>query len=355
MSETTDRASSIHTTSPDAPAPAIDHDEGEALELLRAILLEQSRARMVELQGEVNRLQHLLEMLEEQVNDDDALIATIQPVIADAISSSISDSRDEMIEALYPITGRLVSKAVTEAMRDLLRNIDNQMRNAFSLGGLKRQMQARAGGVSQAEMALRSALPFTVEDLFLIHRDSGLLISYLARTGHAQSDSDLISGMLTAIRDFVQDAFGRGEAGQLEEIDYGDLRILIEAGKYAYIAAVVEGFEPLGYRGQVRDVLYRIEHNHFRHLRRYDGDATALASAQEEMRTLMVEQLRSRDAGAAAREASRLAEQRRTAWTPRTVFFILLCFVVLLLFLWRMWSLFGAAFDLALLTDLWTL
>ena len=136
-----------------------------------------------------------------------------------------------------------------------------------------------------------------------------------ARTGHAQSDSDLISGMLTAIRDFVQDAFGRGEAGQLEEIDYGDLRILIEAGKYTYIAAVVEGFEPLGYRGQVRDVLYRIEHNHFRHLRRYDGDATALASAQEEMRTLMVEQLRSRDAGAAAREASRLAEQRRTSHT----------------------------------------
>lgn len=345
----------IDTADAGTPLPADSSGDAEALEMLRAILLEQSRQRLHELQGEVDKLQYLLELLEDQVNDEEALIATIKPVIADAISSSISDSRDEMIEALYPITGRLVSKAVTEAMRDLVRNIDNQMRNAFSFAGFKRQVQARAGGVSHAEMTLRSALPFTVEDLFLIHRDSGLLINYLSRTGQAQSDSDLISGMLTAIRDFAQDAFGRGEEGHLEEIHYGDLRILIEAGKYAYIAAVVEGFEPMGYRTQVRDVLYRIEHNNFRLLRRYDGDPSALADTQNELRSLMMEQVQGRDAGAVARQASRSAAQQRVSWTPRAIFFLLLCVVVFFLFMWRMWTIFGSVLTLASLSGIWPL
>lgn len=342
-------------TTGDNPKDARVHDasadgsgDDEALELLRGILLEKSRRRMHELQHEIDKLQHLLDLLEEQVNDEDALVATIKPVIAEAIGSSISDSRDEMIEALYPIVGRLVGKAVTEAMRDLVRNIDSQMRNAFSFAGIKQQVQARAGGVSHAEMTLRTALPFTVEELFLIHRDSGLLINYLSRTGEVQDDSDLISGMLTAIRDFAQDAFGRGEEGQLEEIHYGDFRILLEAGKYAYIAAVVEGFEPMGYRTQVRDVLYRIEHNNFRLLRHYEGDPSVLANVQTELSALMAEQLHGRDAGATARQALRSAQSRRTGWTPRVILFVTLCFAVFVLFLWRMWWLFGSALDLTL-------
>ena len=49
----------------------------------------------------------MLDNVEQQLNDDDRLARTIAPIIAPAITSSIRESRDAMIEALYPIGPRL--------------------------------------------------------------------------------------------------------------------------------------------------------------------------------------------------------------------------------------------------------
>ena len=263
-------------------------EDEEALEALREILIDRYRQHLTDLQSEIDDVQELLTLLEEQVNDKDALISTITPVMSEAISTSIRGSRDEMIEALYPITGRLVSRAVTEAMRDLARSIDHQMRDTFSVASMKRRAQARLSGVSDSEMIIRTSLPFRTEDIFLIHRESGLLITHLSSKQNLASDSDLISGMLTAIRDFVQDSFGKSSDGQLDSIQYGSMQILIEAGRYAYLAAVVHGYEPAGYRSQLRDCMHKIGNEYFRALRDYDGDASYLDGTQEILRPLLV-------------------------------------------------------------------
>lgn len=263
-------------------------DDDEALEALREILIDRYRQRITVLQSDVEEIQAILDLLEEQVNDKEALITTLTPVMSDAINTSIRNSREEMIEALYPITGRLVSRAVSEAMRDLVRSIDHQMRDAFGIENIRRRLLARASGVSTADMLIRSSLPFQVDKIFLIHRESGLLITHLSSTPEESDDSDLISGMLTAIRDFVQDAFGRGSEGELDTIQYGDMQILIEAGRYVYIAAVVHGFEPPGYRAQLRESLHQIGSENFRALRHYEGDATQLAGLDAELTPLLV-------------------------------------------------------------------
>ena len=45
------------------------------------------------------------------------LATTIAPVVVSAIRNEIKNSREQMIEALYPIVGRLVSAAVANAFR----------------------------------------------------------------------------------------------------------------------------------------------------------------------------------------------------------------------------------------------
>jgi hypothetical protein len=92
--------------------------------------------------------------------------------------------------------------------------------------------------------------------------------------------------MLTAIRDFAQDAFGRGREGQLEEIEYGDESILLEASRHAYLAIVTGGVEPPGFRAEMRRCIVEIEHAHGETLRSYDGDASALASSEASLRPL---------------------------------------------------------------------
>jgi hypothetical protein len=254
-----------------AVAPTIADDP--AMELLRDLIFGEYRQQIARMRAEVQELQGVLDALEAQINDKEALVNTITPVIADAIRTNIRESQSEMVDALYPIMGKLVQRSVTEAMRELAQRIDRQMRRTFNFKDLVQRVKARVQGISDAEMALRNALPFQVRELFLIHRESGLLLLHTSNQLEEGSDSDIIGSMLTAIRDFAEDAFGRGEKVELNQIQYGDQSILIEVAHLVYIAAVVQGIEPPYFREQMRETMITIEHHHAEILREYNGDA----------------------------------------------------------------------------------
>lgn len=260
---------------PDASLP----DGDPALEALQEILLSRYSKRVAQLESE-------LDDLERRVTDKDAFVAMVTPVLGDAIRRKIRDARDEMIEALYPIIGQTVVRAVSEAIRDLARTIDAQMRTTFNIQSFGRRLRAQASGVSSAEMVLRESLPFDVAEIFLIHRESGLLLWHLSRDPEANIDSDLISGMLTAIRDFVAESFGQKEPGDLDEIQYGERRILIEAAQYAYLAVVIDGIEPPGFRAEMRERLIEVDYAHEGVLKNYQGDPTPLAPVEEPLGAL---------------------------------------------------------------------
>jgi hypothetical protein len=257
------------------------NDQADAsLEALREILFSRYRRQIADVEAEVDQL-------ERRVSDKDAFVAMVTPVLGDAIRRNIRDAREEMVAVLYPIIGDIVARAVAEAIRDLARSVDAQMRTTFDLRRLGRRLQARASGVSSAEMALRESLPFHVEEVFFIHRVSGLLLWHISRDPEASADSDIISGMLTAIRDFVKESFGRGEAGQLDEIQYGERSILIETAQYAYLAVVIEGIEPPGFRSEIRERVLELDHAYEWTLRDYDGDPLPLAPIEESLGSLI--------------------------------------------------------------------
>ncbi|MEZ4735724.1 MAG: hypothetical protein R3E79_52205 [Caldilineaceae bacterium] len=247
--------------------------EDTTLELLRDLLFGEYRQQVARMRTEVNELQSLLDELEVQINDKEALVNTITPVIATAIRTNIRESQSEMVDALYPIMGKLVQRSVTEAMRELAQRIDSQMRKAFNFQDAFRRIMARLRGISEAEMIMRDALPFQLLELFLIHRETGLLLMHASSSAEEADDSDIISSMLTAIRDFVADAFGRGEEGELQQIQYGGKSILLEVAHLVYIAAVIEGVEPHNFREQLRQTMIAVEHHHAKLLENYDGNA----------------------------------------------------------------------------------
>ncbi len=251
-----------------------------ALATLREILTSPEQQRLAQIEA-------ALAALDARTQDRDALIATLAPVLGDVIRRKIRDSRDEMIEALYPIIGQLIARAVAEAIRDLARVIDSRMQTTLSPALVWRRLRARAAGVPDAALALRDALPFQVNRLFLIHRDSGLLLLHLAHSPESAADSEIISGMLTAIRDFVADAFGQGQEGQLDEIQYGNRRILIEASRHATLAVVVEGIEPAGFRAAMRERVIGIENTFAESLSAYDGNATPFQAATPALAPLL--------------------------------------------------------------------
>ncbi len=149
----------------------------------------------------------------------------IAPLLSPAIREQIRNNRDDMIAALYPIIGQTISKAVAEAIRDLRQRIDASLQQSFQPQQRLAQFLARLRGVSAADMLIRDALPYKITHVFLIHRQSGLLIQQLAESADMQ-DMDLISGLLTAI--VISSARPRHRDSDLEEIDYGGAHILIK-------------------------------------------------------------------------------------------------------------------------------
>ncbi len=283
----------------EAPQPVPPPSEEEqALSELRHILLGQEQARLEHLSGDVDDLQQLLA-------DKDALAAIIAPSLDSALRDTIQQNRAEMIEVLHPIIGETVLRAVSEAIQDLARSVDARVRTSMTPAALLRQARARASGVSGAELALRDALPFKVVEMFLVHRATGLLLRHVTLSGEAASDRDLVSGMLTAIRDFAAEAFGQGQQGELAAIQYDRWRILIEAAEHIYLAAVVEGVEPAGFRAALRDLVIEVESRYRYQLRNFQGDASPFAALDAPLSSLSPE--------APAAAASRLTRGQRWA------------------------------------------
>ncbi len=247
-----------------SPVERGEIDPRTEMEQLQALLLKRERQHIRELEREMTQLRLRL-------NDHDALVEILSPIIGHAIADRVKESQEEVAEALYPVIGKTISRAVTEAIRDLARSIDNTMRQNLHPKAFKRLMW-RFRGLNPDEASLREMLPFQVKEIFLIHRDSGLLIHHLSSSA-ALTDADLISGMLTAIRSYVAESFGEGKEGSLDDISYGDLRILIQEGSLAILAIVLQGIEPSGFQRRMREQLSFI-HNEFRTaLRTFEGDA----------------------------------------------------------------------------------
>jgi hypothetical protein len=80
---------------------------------------------------------------------------------------------------------------------------------------------------------------YVIEDVFLVYKD-GRLLHHDTRRLRPEVDEQSLGGMFTAILDFIGQSFPAedGTKGQIKEIMYEDNKILLEHGKYVYLAVV---------------------------------------------------------------------------------------------------------------------
>ncbi len=269
-------------TAVEAPATGAQFDQHSRRDRrsMREKLLAPEYQRLDQLEMQVAELQ-------AQLRDRDALIRTMAPLVSQMIAQRVQESRDEVAEALYPVIGRTIQRAVSEAMRDLARRIDLTLRRSMRPRFLVGLMLKRLRGVKPEEAALRQALPFQVRELFLLHRESGLLIQHISAVG-TLADADLIGSMLTAIRAYVADSFEAGNGTSLDAIEYGSGKhILIEEGQAALIAVLVQGVEPAGFRAALRQQLFELHHTAGTLLRNFNGDPLDPAMLLPQLNPLM--------------------------------------------------------------------
>ncbi len=91
---------------------------------------------------------------------------------------------------------------------------------------------------------MRRKRPFVIRDMMLIHND-GFLIGRYAGHAHVQGeiDEDILSGMLTAVLNFVEDSMVTSQ-DQLKTFGFKGFQVLVKRGTKTFAAIVFEGDLP---------------------------------------------------------------------------------------------------------------
>lgn len=166
----------------------------------------------------------------------EALSDAVAPLVVRTIKREITNSRDELVEALYPMTGRMVKSYVASAIKDLTKQINRSLeRNPFVL-----RINSLLTGRSVAELALADAQAIELDELFLIRRGTGELIARWPQDEQNANRDQVMSGILTAINDFAAEAFSADEA-TLRQIDLGDTQVYLRASQTHLLAAKCGG------------------------------------------------------------------------------------------------------------------
>jgi outer membrane protein OmpA-like peptidoglycan-associated protein len=197
------------------------------------------------------------------------------------------------VDALYPIMGPAIRRSITEALADMMQTFNRAVEQSLSPRAIKWRFDAWRTGQPYSNVVLLHTLVYRVEQLFLIHRDSGLLLAHVQAAQVVIQDPDMVSGMLTAIRDFVDDSFQVSHEEGVDAIRLGDLSVQVRVGPKAILAAVVRGSAPASLGVRLAETLEDIHASHAAAFRQFDGDPSAFLNTAQVLRSCLATQVRS--------------------------------------------------------------
>lgn len=237
------------------------------------VALEQLKAEWNDPEYLTPRVSQVLpDALSLRAAEDYQLTEALMPYVVESLKVSAKRHPEQISEAIFPILGPAIRKAVAQAIANLTQTINQMLQHSFSSRGLQWRWEAFASGKSFAEVVLYHSLVYRVEQVLLIHRPTGLVLSYVSGDAVKAQEPELISGMLTAIRDFIQDSFGASEEGDAE-LNFDDLRVLTVRGPRASLACAVRGTPPAELKEEMQETIERIHRERGDKLKAFDGDA----------------------------------------------------------------------------------
>jgi outer membrane protein OmpA-like peptidoglycan-associated protein len=181
------------------------------------------------------------------VKDRPGLALSIAPVIIDAIRSEIRNSRNEIVDALYPIMGRLTSAYVLSAFRDFTEETNRRLEGGLSGRFIWLRLYCLFTGQSYAQRILRRKTAFRVQEIMLIDADTGALVdSWRAPELQAweqslAGDEGRVTAMLAAVNKFAAEAL-KSKHRSLQSIDLGDSQIYLRMTAKLLFAIRCEGY-----------------------------------------------------------------------------------------------------------------
>ena len=134
-----------------------------------------------------------------------------------------------------------------------------------------------------------------IHNLFLLTK-SGIVISNLTTKDVESSDVDIMGGMFSAVKDFMEDAVSSDSDSSLNDIQFGDFHITFCEAAYTDLAVVYVGSLGQEAEDAVTDALIAFELENMKVLENWNGDKSLLKNADQGLEDLFAKIDRSEDA-----------------------------------------------------------
>ncbi len=263
---------------------------------LRKLLFEKESARIDKLESillnqglhaqEVAKV--LAEAVELRNRSDEELSIALAPTIEKSIQASIARDPQALSNALFPVMGPTIRKSIASTLAAMLQSLNQTLEHSFSKQGFLWRIEAVKTGKSFAEVVLLNTLIYRVEQVFLIHRETGVLLHHLSSDPTHTEDADVVSSMLTAVQDFIRDSFAGSTDQNIETLSMGDVQVLIEQGPDVVLAVVCRGNSPRTLHETMQVAIEDIQQNFVDELTAFDGDTEAFIATDEKLSPLLI-------------------------------------------------------------------
>lgn len=291
---------------PVAQAPETQTDNNHAYEELRELIVKPEREGIAAIQDRLENLEKRTQdvssvvaeaiQMRREKGDDEALADALAPTIQETLRESVRRDPQVLADALFPVMGPAIRKSISETLRSMLESFNEALEHSLSWQGLKWRIESFRTGRPFAEIVMMHSLLYRVEQVFLIHRETGLVLSHVVAPTAASQDADMVAGLLSAIQQFARDSFTPEKTETLGNMTFEELQIRVVTGPGAVIAAAIRGHAPESYSVAMDEALEDIQRFYGSALANFKGDAAPFRSAEDRIAKLLETQYREKPA-----------------------------------------------------------
>jgi len=187
------------------------------------------------------------------------LAAAMAPVVGPAVFRQVEQDPVRFGEAIAPALGPAIKQAVVKAVRSAVSGFEAAVEHSVSPRSIKWRAEALVSGKSFGEIVLLKTLLYRVEHAFLSEAQTGLLICHQQQTDSSDNNPDLVSGLITAIRQCANEAFSANSDGGTQRFEIGDFTLCICNAADLQLAVAIRGTAPTDIDAVFFQTLHRMQ------------------------------------------------------------------------------------------------
>src|SRR6056297_476028 len=165
----------------------------------------------------------------------------IAPLVINTIKTELRNSQDELVDIMFPITGRMVKTYLAAEMKKLSEGVNRKIdENPVML-----RIRSLTSGRPVSDLAIAGSQRLSIDEVYLIRRDTGELVAHWPEGASQSNLQSHVGGVLAAINDFASSAFS-DEGGHFESFRYDDFQVFMRSSPLYLLAAKCNGIAPSG-------------------------------------------------------------------------------------------------------------